>query len=262
MSILLETKQLTMRFGDFVAVQSVDMKVEEGQIHALIGPNGAGKTTLFNVISGLYRASEGSILLKGTDITKAKPYQAASYGISRTFQNLMLFENMSALDNVMVGRHRMMKRGLPSIILHTPSMKKDETACREKAESLLNFVGLQEHHYTNAGNLPYGKKRLLEIARSMASDPSLIMLDEPAAGMNPAETEELMELIFKIRDLGITVVLVEHDMQLVMNIADYITVLDHGIKIAEGIPSEIQTNPEVIRSYLGEDEEDEEDIDL
>lgn len=255
--IIAETKQLTMRFGGLVAVDHVDMAIEQGSIHALIGPNGAGKTTLFNMISGLYRPTSGVVHLENKDITKCKPHKVAVSGIARTFQNILLFEGLSVVENIMVGRHCRMKCGLPQAMLRTPAMKKDEAACSEKARELAEFVGLGDHLDTVAGSLPYGSKRLLEIARALASDPKLLLLDEPAAGMNTAESEVLIDLIKRIRDRGVTVLLVEHDMHLVMTVADYITVLNHGVKIAQGTPEEIMSNPEVISAYLGRDEDDE-----
>lgn len=255
MAALLEAKNVTMQFGGLKAVDSVDMVINEGEIRALIGPNGAGKTTLFNVISGIYIPTDGNVLLEGKDITKLRPHQVTAQGIARTFQNLQLFDQLSALDNVMVGRHIHVKSGTISTFLHTPKMKREENNCRDKSLEMLEFVGMSNYVSTIASGLPYGRKRVLEIARALASEPKIIMLDEPCAGMNPTEKEELMELIVKIRDSGVTVLLVEHNMRVAMGVSDYVTVLDYGRKICEDVPEVVQKDPQVIEAYLGREED-------
>jgi len=255
MGTILVAKNVTMQFGGLKAVNAVDMSIREGEIRALIGPNGAGKTTFFNVISGIYIPTAGSVRFNGVDITKLRPHQVTSQGIARTFQNVQLFDTLSSLENVMVGRHIRTKSGILATFVHTPRMKREENLCREKSKEILEFVGLGRYESTLAGNLPYGRKRILEIARALASEPKIIMLDEPCAGMNPSETEELIKLIHKIRDSGITVLLVEHNMRVAMGISDLVTVLDHGMKICEGVPDMVRNDPQVIEAYLGREEE-------
>lgn len=257
MDALLKANHVTMQFGGLRAVDTVDMEVRAGEIHALIGPNGAGKTTFFNVVSGIYMPTAGSVEFDGQDITKLKPYQVTEKGIARTFQNILLFDALTALENVMVGHHARTKYNVMGSMLRTPNMRKEEAACREKSMEMLEYVGLGAEIETPAGGLPYGKKRILEIARALASEPKIIMLDEPCAGMNASETEELRQTIFKIRDSGITVLLVEHDMKFVMGISDIITVLDHGQKICEGVPDVIMKDEQVIEAYLGKEGEEE-----
>ncbi len=252
--IILEAGNLNKRFGGLQAVGDVSFTVREGTIKALIGPNGAGKTTLFNLLTGVIPPDSGRIVFNGREIQRAHPYIVAELGMARTFQHIRLFSGMTAIENIMVGRHTHSRSGFISCMLGLPPTGKEEKFIKEKSFEIMKFLGIEEHAHTNAASLAYGQQRIVELGRALACEPKLLLLDEPAAGLNMRETAEMAKLIMKIRDTGITVLIVEHDMSLVMNISDEILVLSYGQKIADDIPLAIQKNPEVIRVYLGEDD--------
>ena len=253
--MILKLEHISKNFGGLAALSEVNFGVEEGEILGVIGPNGAGKTTLFNLITGVFAPTSGAILFRDKPLVGLRPHKVTEMGISRTFQNIRLFSHMSALENVMVGAHCRTHAGLWQGLWRTKTQRGEEQAIREKSEALLELVGIIDDKNTLASSLPYGKQRRLEIARAMGTEPELLLLDEPTAGMNESETEELRQLIKKIQSMKKTVVLIEHDMHLVMNVCERLVILNFGRKIAEGPPHEIQENKDVIEAYLGREED-------
>lgn len=252
---LLDASNISKQFGGLSALSEVSLHIRRGEIYGLIGPNGAGKTTLFNVLTGLYQPSHGYFSFNGRDFHGGKPHLLAQAGIARTFQNIRLFANLTALENIMIGRHVRTHAGVLGAVLRNLATRREEQAIAKRARELLSYVGIEKSGQTLAKNLSYGEQRRLEIARALATDPLLLALDEPAAGMNATETASLKALLQTIRNHGITVLLIEHDVKLIMNLCDRVAVLDYGKKIAEGVPDVVRKNPAVIAAYLGLDHE-------
>lgn len=252
--MLLEAKGIRKSFGGLMAIDDVDYSLQEGNIESIIGPNGAGKTTFFNIISGNYHPDAGQVIFDGRDMTKMESDRAAACGIARTFQNIRLFPDLMAVENVLVGMHLHLSAGIGAIIFNTRKARREEARAFDEAQELMRYAGLEGKEKELARSLPYGDQRRLEVARALAVKPKMLLLDEPTAGMNPRETDEMKEFILRLRDeKKVTILLIEHDMKVVMGISDRITVLNYGIKIAEGTPDQIRNNPEVIKAYLGQE---------
>ncbi|WP_372955812.1 ABC transporter ATP-binding protein [Marinobacter sp.] len=251
MTVMIDVKGLDKEFGGVHAIEGLEFSVEQGQIYSVIGPNGAGKTTLFNLITGFYEPTRGEITLNGESVVGMDPNRLAERGMCRTFQQMQICMNMTALENVMLGRHLKIRSNLFTSMFRLPSLLREEKACRERSKELMEFVGCGKYINTEASAMSYGALKRLEIARALAADPKILLLDEPAAGLNGTETAELEDLIRKVAEQGVTVMLVEHDMKLVMGISDRLLVINYGRKLAEGTPEEIRNNPDVIAAYLG-----------
>jgi branched-chain amino acid transport system ATP-binding protein len=259
MEYVLEIENVSKFFHGLVAIDDLTIKVKPGQIYGIIGPNGAGKTTLFNCVTGIYTPEEGTIKYKGENITGMEPHKIAGRGILRTFQNIRLFKEMSVAENIMAGYHTKSKQKWYHAIIHTPFYKKDETKAWEKVEELMKFFGLSKYAMTPTGDLSYGNQRKVEMARALAADPELLILDEPAAGLNENETKELTEIIRSISKMDIGIMMIEHDMEMVMSLTDYITVINFGKEISQGVPSFVQDDPRVIEAYIGSDDDEDEE---